>query len=184
MWIHGCAQLRLHPRLPTEEVYRFARYGLGPIVAREEPGARFISLPILPEQSEQTRGEHHAAILLPFPLADTEHHTGTIDISDLQVTEFRDPQAGRIEGREHRPRFEAARGQEQGGDCRLTEDGGEGLGPLGLGKVDKHGRLTERHVVEKAQRTDRLHDEGPGDVAFVDQIELILADVIRTKPLW
>jgi hypothetical protein len=113
MWIHGCAQLRLHARLPTEEVDRFARDGLSPIVAREEPGARFISLPILPEKSEQTRGEHHAAILLPFPLADAEHHTGTIDISDLQVTEFRDPQAGRVEGREHRPRFEAARGQEK-----------------------------------------------------------------------
>jgi hypothetical protein len=117
-------------------------------------------------------------------LADAEHHTGTIDIGDLQVTEFRDPQAGRVEGREHRPRFEAARGQEKGGDCRLTEDGWKGLGPLGLGNVGEHGRLAERHVVEKAQRTDRLHDEGPGDVAFVDEIELILADVLRTKPLW
>jgi hypothetical protein len=41
--------------------------------------------------------------------------------------------------------------------------------------------LAERHVVEKAQATDGLHDERPGDVPLVDEIELILADVLGAK---
>ena len=41
--------------------------------------------------------------------------------------------------------------------------------------------LAERHVVEKARATDGLHDERPGDVPLVDEIELILADVLGAK---
>ena len=90
MWIHGFAQLRFYPRFPAEEVHRFARHGVGPIVAREEPRAWFISLPILPEQGQQPRREHYTAIALAFPLPDAEDHARAIDIGDLQVTEFRD----------------------------------------------------------------------------------------------
>ena len=183
MRIHSFAQLRLHPRLPTEEVHRFARHGLGPIVAREEPRARFIPLPILPQESQQPRREHHTAIALAFPLPDAEHHARTIDIGDLEVTEFRDAQAGGIEGRENGTGFEAAGSLEQGRHFGLTQDRREGLRPLGLRDIGEHVGLAERHVVEKAQGTDGLHDERPGDVPLVDEIELILADLFGAKAI-
>ena len=181
MRIHGFAQLRLYPRFPAEEVHRFARHGLGPIVAWEEPGAWFIPLPILPEQCQQPRREHDTAITPTFPLPDAEHHAGTIDIGDLEVTEFRDAQAGSIEGHQNGTRFEAAGSLEQGRHFGLTQDRREGLGPLGLRDIGEHVGLAERHVVEKAQATDGLHDERPGDVPLVDEIELILADVLGAK---
>src|SRR5215471_10688340 len=120
MRIHGCAQLRLYPRFPAEEVHRFACHGLGPIVAWEEPGAWFIPLPILPEQCQQPRREHDTAITPTFPLPDAEHHASTIDIGDLEVTEFRDAQAGSIEGHQNGTRFEAAGSLEQGRHFGLT----------------------------------------------------------------
>jgi len=43
--------------------------------------------------------------------------------------------------------------------------------------------LAERHVVEKAQGTDCLHDERPGDVSLMHEIELILADLLRAQPI-
>jgi hypothetical protein len=121
------------PRLPTEEVHGFARQRLDPILAREQPRAQFIPLLILPEEGEQARGEHYAAILLPFPLVDAEYHAGTIDIGDLKGAECRGPQAGRVEDGEHRPGFETALGLEEGSDFCLTQDRRGGFGRLGCG---------------------------------------------------
>src|SRR5262249_51104116 len=123
MRIHGCAQLCLYPRFPTEEVHRFARHGLGPIVAWEEPGAWFIPLPILPEQSQQPRREHDTAITPTFPLPDAEHHASTIDIGDLEVAEFLDAQACGIQGSEDGSGFETAWRLEQERHFGGAQDG-------------------------------------------------------------
>jgi hypothetical protein len=183
MWIHSFASLRFHPRLPTEEVHRFARHGVGPIVAWEEPRARCIPLPILPQESQQPRREHHTAIALAFPLPDAEDQARTIAIGDLEVTEFRDAQAGGREGHQNGTRFEATGSLEQGRHFGLTHDRREGLRPLGLRDIGEHVGLAERHVVEKAQATDGLHDERPGDVPLVAELELILADVFGAKAI-
>jgi hypothetical protein len=53
-----------------------------------------------------------------------------------------------------------------------------------LGDVGEHVGLAERHLVEKAQSTDRLHDERPGDVPLMHEIELILADLLGAKLIW
>ena len=55
--------------------------------------------------------------------------------------------------------------------------------PLGLRDRGEHVGLAERHVGEKAQATDGLHDERPGDVPLVDERELILADVLGAKAI-
>ena len=44
--------------------------------------------------------------------------------------------------------------------------------------------LGERHVVEEAQGTDRLHDERPRDVPLMHEIELVLADLLGAQLLW
>ena len=183
MRIHGFTQLRRHPCLPTEEVHRFTRQGLGPIVAWEEPGPRCIPPPRLPEQGQQPRREPPTAIALAFPLPDAEDHARTIDIGDLEVTEFRDAQAGRREGRQNGTRFEAAGSWEQGRHFGLTQDRREGLRPLGLRDVGEHVALAERNIVEKAQGTDGLHHECPRDMPLVDEIELILAHLLGAEPI-
>src|SRR5262245_33031884 len=182
MRMDGLAHTGLHPRVVADPADRFPPDWLGRIGSREEPGTWFIPLPILPEEGEEPRGEHDIPILLAFPLLDAEHHAGTVDISDLEVTEFGDPQTGGIEGGEHGSAFEMARGAEQRRDFGLTQDRRERFRPLGLGNVGEHLGLAERDVIEKAQGTDGLHDEGPGDVLLLDEIELILADLLGAKP--
>ena len=65
----------------------------------------------------------------------------------------------------------------------MTQNGRQGFRALGLGDIGEHVGLAERHVVEKAQGTDRLHDERPGDVSLMHEIELILADLLRPQPI-
>src|SRR6266567_410022 len=97
---------------------------------------------------------------------------------DLEVPEFRDPQAGSIDGRQNRAGFKTPGGLEQGRDFRLTQHGWEGLGALGLGDILDHPGLAQRDAVEKAQGTDGLDDARPRGVLLLDEIELILADML------
>ena len=90
-----------------------------------------IPLPILPQEVQQARGEHDTTIALPFPLADREHHAGTIDIGHLEVTEFRDTQPRGIECSEDGACFEAPRGLEEGRHVGVTQHRGSVLGRLG-----------------------------------------------------
>ena len=177
----GFAQLCLDSRIPTQRIDRATRERLQGLRSREEPGPWLIPLPILPQEREQPGGQHDAAILLPFPLPNAQHHTAAVNIRDLELTEFGDPEAGGIERREDGACFEPAWGLEDGGDFRWAEDRREGFRPLGL--RDEHARLVEGDVVEKAQGTDGLHDERPRDVPLVDEIELILADVLGAQPI-
>src|SRR5712692_4362500 len=106
MGMDGFAQLRLDPSLPAQPIDGVPRERLQGFRPREEPRARLRLLPILPQEGQQPGREHDTAIPLAFALPDTENHTATVDISDLEVTEFGDPQTSGIERRQYRPGFE------------------------------------------------------------------------------
>ena len=103
MRMHGLPQVGAHPRPPTDEVDRFAREWLRRVSAGKEPQAGLRLLPILSQEAEQLRREHDVAVLLAFALPDAQHHARTVDIRDMQVTQFRDPEAGGIERGEEGP---------------------------------------------------------------------------------
>ena len=104
------AQLGASPSLATEDVHRFAREGLGGGVPGKEPRVGHGLLSIGPQEAQQRRREHDVAVLLSLALLDTEYHPGTVDIGDLQVTDFGDAQSRRREGGQDGPAFEPARG--------------------------------------------------------------------------
>jgi len=177
----GLAHTGLHPGVMAETADRFPGDRRGRIGARAEPGAGCIPLPRLPQEGEEPRGEPAIPVLLAFPLLEAEDQAGTIDIGDVEVTEFGDPQACGVAGGKHGPAFETARGAEQRRDCGLTQDRREGGRPLGVGKGGEHVGLAKRDGGEKAQGTDGLHDARPGDARLLDEREWILADLLGAE---
>ena len=102
----------------------------------------------------------------------------------MQVAQFRDPEAGGIERGKDGPAFEPAGGLQESRHFGGAQQGGQRLRPLGLGNILNHPGLLERDTVEEAERTDNLDDARPGEVPFLDEIELILADMLRAEAVW
>jgi hypothetical protein len=65
-------------------------------VAREVPFLGFARSPPIAQGLEQLWGEHDVAIFTPFTLFDSNDHSLTIDIADLQGDRLRDAQSGSI----------------------------------------------------------------------------------------
>jgi hypothetical protein len=95
------------------------------------------------------------------------------------VTQFGDPEAGGIEGGEDGSAGEFARGLQESRHFGRAQQGGQRLGPLRVGNKLNHPGLLERDAVEEAERTDNLDNARPGEVPFLDEIQLILADMFR-----
>lgn len=86
--MHGLPQVGVYPRPPTDEGDRFAPAGLSGDGAWKKPQAGLCLPPILSQEAEQLRREHHVTVLLAFTLSDAQHHARTVNIRDVQVTQF------------------------------------------------------------------------------------------------
>jgi hypothetical protein len=133
MRMHRLPQVGAHPRPPTDEVDRFAPEGLRRVGSWKEPQARLCLPPIRPQEAEQLRREHDVAVLLAFPLPNAQHHARTVNIRDVQVTQFRDPEAGGVERGEDGPAGELARGLQERGHFGGAQQGGSVWGRFGWG---------------------------------------------------
>jgi len=69
-------------------------------VAWEEPFLGFARSPPIAQGLEQLWGEHDEAIFTPFTLSDSNDHSLTIDIADLQGDRLRDAQSGSVASRQ------------------------------------------------------------------------------------
>ena len=114
-------------------VHRPAVMGRPGTVAGEEPVGRPGGLPVLAEQGQQPRREHHVAVLAALALADAEDHALAVDVVDAQGDDLGDPQAGGVGGHEDGAVLEADDGREEAGHLVEAEDDGELLGLLGAG---------------------------------------------------
>src|SRR5215470_1048722 len=76
--------------------------GLAWPIAREQPRGRSFHSPPRAEQLQQLRREHHVAILLTFPLLDTNDHATAVDILRSQVEHFGNAESRGVAGRENR----------------------------------------------------------------------------------
>ena len=168
--MHGLPQVGAHPRPPTDEVNRFAPEGLSGDGPWKKPQAGLGLPPILPQETEQLRREHHVTALLAFALPDAQHHARPVDIRDVQVTQVRAPAAGGVERGEDSPAGEFARCLQERCHFGRAQQGGQRLGPLRVGNKFNHRRLLECDAVEEAERTDNLDDTRPGEVPFLDKL--------------
>jgi hypothetical protein len=80
--------------------------------ARQEPGLELRELPGAPQQRQEVRGEHHAAIAFPLALAHPDHQAWRVKVGALELTECGAPHARRIQSGEHGAMLEVARRQE------------------------------------------------------------------------
>jgi hypothetical protein len=112
MGINGLGQLSHAAGLAADMGDAHTSDGLGDTVSGKEPGLELIELPLASQQREQIGGEHHEAITLPFALAYADDHALGVDVRALEVTEFRDPHTGGIEGGENGAMLEVTWGQQ------------------------------------------------------------------------
>src|SRR3954469_5311411 len=66
---------------------------LGGLLAGEEPAARALHPPPLPQQVEEVGREHREAVLAPLALLDPDQHAGAVDVCDFEVGDLGDAQA-------------------------------------------------------------------------------------------
>jgi hypothetical protein len=71
-------------------------------ITREKPPFGLVHSPPGTQNFEELWGEHDIAISGPFTLLDTDEHSLTIDIGDLQADRLRDAQSGGVAGRQDR----------------------------------------------------------------------------------
>jgi hypothetical protein len=103
-------EVRGLPSIPADAMHHACRYRARPGVAGQEPGPRFILLPIVASQREECRREHARPIVLAFALPPPQDHAGAVDSRDLQLAQFRYPYPRRIERGEDGPMFQVAWG--------------------------------------------------------------------------
>src|SRR5262249_14293082 len=156
---------------------RFGNAGTG-----KEPGLELIELPVAPQQWEQSGGEHHEAIAFALALAHADHHALGVDVGALELTEFGDPHAGRIQGGEDRTMLEVAWGQQQCLDLVATEDDGERLRLFGIGEEVDHPWAAQGGLVEKAESTHGLDKDALRGL-LVEEVELVGADMLGSQAI-
>jgi len=110
MRINGLFQLGGVARVAADMGDAHAGDGLGDAEAGKEPGLELIEFPVASQQRQEVGGEHHETIAFPLALAHVNDHTLGVDVGALEMTEFRDPYAGRIQGGEDGAMLEVAWG--------------------------------------------------------------------------
>ena len=162
-------------------VHRAGGDGAARDVAGEEPVGRPGGLPVLAEQGQQPRREHHVAVLAALALADADDHPLAVDVVDAQGDDLGDPQPGGVGGHEDGAVLEADDGREEPGDLVGAEDDGELLGLLGAGDALQDPVRAEGDLVEEPQGGDGLVVVAPGDVLLLDEVEEVGADVVAAR---
>src|SRR5690349_3622262 len=182
MGINGLGQLGGLPGFFAYEGNSVTGDRLREAVARKEPGLELIELPITAEEWQEVGRQHDQTIAFALALADVDHHPLRVDVGALEVTEFGDPHAGGIQGREDRAMLEVPWGEQQRLHFVATQDDWEGLRLLGVGDIVDHPRAMQGGLVQKTEGTDSLDEDAFGDL-LLEEMELIGADVLRAKAI-
>jgi hypothetical protein len=152
-------------------------------VAGEEPIGRAFGLPVEAEQVEEAWGEHDVAVLAALALAGADDHAFAVDDIDAEGGDLGDAEAVGIGGHEHGAVLDRSDGGEDARDLVLAEDDEEILGDLGAADAGHDALALEGDLVEEAEGGDGLVVIAPGDVAFLDEVEQIGANVIGAEGL-
>src|SRR6202043_971106 len=102
-------------------------------ITREEPPFGLVHSPPVAQDFEELWGEHDIAIFLSFALLDSDEHSLTIDIGDLQADRLRDAQSGGVAGRQDRAMLDAPHTSQKLQNFFLSQDDRQLLRFLGVG---------------------------------------------------
>ena len=107
---------------------------------------------------------------MAFGLPNPDDHALTLQVGQAEGAEFSEPEPGGIEGGKDRAMLQVARGRKDGSDLCLAENRGKLPRPPGIGDVLEHPLVPEGGVIEEAQGTDGLIEEGPGDLTVMGEV--------------
>ena len=68
--------------------------------SREEQTWVFVSLPVETKELQNASRQRGIAIVVTFAVSDVKEHAVTVDVADLEVETFAEPQAAGVEGGE------------------------------------------------------------------------------------
>ena len=105
----------------------------------------------------------------------------TVDVRHAQVSRFADSQPGRVTGQQDHSVFGIGHTFDELGGFLIGENHGEPLGPFPEGDVPNHPGLAQGHFIEESEGTHGLVEGTPGNLLFIDQIELIITNVLQSQ---
>ena len=82
-----------------------------PVAGNSQTGMA-VRRPVLAEDLQRAAGQRHVAVLGPLAAMDVDHHPCAVDVADLEVQPFLEPQAQRVD----RPEIGPVVGRADGGD--------------------------------------------------------------------
>src|ERR1700730_16287152 len=130
-------------------------------ITREEPPFGLVHSPPVAQDFEELWGKHDIAIFGTFTLLDTDEHSLTVDIGDLQADRLRDAQSGGVAGRQDRAMLDAPHTGQKLQNLFLSQDNRQRLRFLGRRNYFFLVPIPmERDFVEEAQ--SRYGFAGPG----------------------
>src|ERR1700746_484000 len=105
---------------------------------------------------EQDKAEHDVAVFAPFAALDVNYHPSAINVADLQTSQLRVPNSGRVESHEDGAVKRSGSGVDELCDLFLAENRGQAVRLLGIRSVGNAPRSPERLNVEKPQGTQMV----------------------------
>ena len=119
--VMGFANATSSMRGQTGAVDRMSREGLVRVLPRKEPMPGSTQSPPLPQDLEQSPGEHHVPRVLPLPLLHAEGHPLAIDRGHGEVNGFSDAEPSDVTGCQDRAMLGKRDAVENVNDFRGTE---------------------------------------------------------------
>lgn len=139
------------------------------------------SAPVAAQYLQQTRREHGVAVLVPFALLDAQQPALRIDIGDFQRHGFTDAQSGSITDHQGGAVLEAGDVVEKGQHFLLAEHDGKFVGAASAGEVLASPGHFQGGEIQKLHGGKVLVDGLGGELALVEQVELILTDGLNIE---
>ena len=142
-----------------------------------------LDAPVSAQNLQQPRREHHVAVLAALALVDTQHHAGAVDVGGPQRNGFRDAQTAGIDGDEDGAVLGAGHAGQEVNDLRGAEHDGQLQRPFGHRDVVVVPGSTQRYLVEEAQCCGDHAQAAGGELALLEQMDLVGPDLLGAERL-
>src|SRR5450755_1578226 len=98
--MNGLGDARFPRSVPAHQIDSLGRNGSGGIGAGEQPIGGPLASPVATQKLQQFGGKKGLPVLASFAVANEQHLAGAVDITHLQLGEFRYSQATTVEDRQ------------------------------------------------------------------------------------
>ena len=150
----------------------------------EEPPFGLVHSPPGAQDFEELWGEHDIAIFLSLTLLDTDDHSLTIDIGNLQADRLRDAQSGGVAGRQDRAMLDAPHTGQKLQNFFLSQDDRQLLRFFGCWNYFfQVPSPMERDFVKETKSRYGDDNRAWSELPFVREINLVRANLLRSQYL-